>query len=140
MANEIWVRLKPLNERKGIRLQRYGIYGMRFEEKRGWYIVPAVLEMADGSTIDIAAKLRTIRNDNDDRDSPLAFDVMTAEEAKRLDADERKAAIERVAAVDARPLKAVDVTPTDTHGDLPVTEERGQAKRGRPRKSPPAGV
>lgn len=140
MANEIWVRLKPRNERRGIVLQRFAIYGMRFEEKRGWYIVPATLEMADGSTVDIAAKLRKIRNDNEDPDSPLAFDVMTAEEAKKLDADERKAAIERVAAVDARPLKAVDITPTDTHGDSPVTEERGQKQRGRLRKNPASGV
>lgn len=113
MNDKLWVRLKPRNEKKGIKLRRYMAFGMRFDEENGWYIVPARIELSDGRKVDVARYLRSIRNDNEDADSPLAFDVMTEQEARDLDARERKAAELRATAVDARPLKPVDMTTAD---------------------------
>jgi hypothetical protein len=112
-TSNLWVRLKPRNEKRGIKLRRYSAFGMRFDEKMGWYIVPATIDLSDGRRINVADYLSNVRNDNDDLDSPLAFDVMSEKEARSLDEKERKAAQLRATAVEARPIQPVDMTSAD---------------------------
>jgi len=69
------VRLKPHNPRIGHKLRKYVAEGYRFEERLGWYEVPAGL----------ARKLETHRQDCYDPGSPLAFDVCTREQAEALE-------------------------------------------------------
>jgi hypothetical protein len=89
---------------------------MRFDEALGWYKVPAKIELSDGRVVDVATYLGSVRNDSDDLDSPLAFDVMNEKEARKLDAQERKAAELRATALEARPVKSVDMTTADLNG------------------------
>jgi hypothetical protein len=147
----LWVRIKPRNEKRGLKLRRYMAYGMRFLESEGWYKVGRWVEMADGTKKDVGAYLRQVRNDNDDPDSPFAFDVMSEAEARSLDAEERKRAEERVSAIDARPVRPAEMTSADlrppvydaTYGDETAADEPLTARaqpvkrpRGRPRKNP----
>ncbi len=152
MAEEsLWVRIKPRNEKKGLKIRRYLAFGMRFDEPLGWYKVPREIELSDGRKVNVAEYLSNVRNDNEDPDSPLAFDVMTEKEARSLDAKERKAAELRATAVDARPVRPVDMTAADLSAPPPEVEEETtpgisntkggglsqpvRAKRGRPPKS-----
>lgn len=53
MADTIVVRIKPLKDNKNRRTQSYTIRGQRFEEKIGWYEVPARLRDAlKNATVD----------------------------------------------------------------------------------------
>jgi hypothetical protein len=118
-SSQLWVRLKPRNEKKGIKLRRYLAFGMRFDEASGWYIVDSTLVLQDGRQVNVGEYLRNVRNDNEDEDSPLAFDVMTEQEARALDARERKAAEVRATAMDARPVLPSAMTSADL-GPLPA--------------------
>jgi len=90
MAQElVWVRLKPYNERKGFRVRRYHVFGIRFEEARGWYKVPVTM-IYDGQERDVAEYLRQVRNDHQDPDSPAAFDVCSPAEAAAINAAEER--------------------------------------------------
>lgn len=122
--DSLWVRLKPRNEKKGILLRRYSAFGMRFDEKLGWYVVPAMINLSDGRKVNVREYLSHVLTDNDNPDSPLAFDVMTEQEARALDAKERKAAEQRASAIDARPMSPVDMTTADLRHDLPASVER----------------
>jgi hypothetical protein len=153
----LWVRLKPRNERKGIKLRRYLAFGMRFDESAGWYKVPTKIELSDKRIVDVGKYLSNVRNDNDDPESPLAFDVMTEKDARNLDAEERKAKEVRATAVEARPVKPVDMTTADLNSppqeEHEVAEDEGtpglakQAvlaqpvrRRGRPPKAKSAPI
>ena len=106
----VWARIKPRDERKGRKLRNWHTaFGMHFSEEQGWYIVPRYIDLVDGRRIDVADYLSRVRNDNENPDSPLAFDVMSEKEALQLDEKERKAAEERVRPKDARPVKAVEM-------------------------------
>ena len=35
----IFVRIKPRNARKGLRMRRYRVFGLQFNEAQGWYRV-----------------------------------------------------------------------------------------------------
>ena len=81
------VRIKPLNKRRGFVLRSYTLQRQRFVVDRGWYEVGTAL----------AEQLAQIRQLDGDLHSPAAFDVVTAEEAKEIDAaealgDERRSA------------------------------------------------
>lgn len=103
------VRLKPYNPRAGYKLQRYTYKGIRIEEAKGWHQVPTKVS-------DYLAK---VRNDSDDEHSPLAFDVMTLEEAKALNEREYRAKVERGL---ARPGDSPILQPRDAlWNGLPVT-------------------
>jgi hypothetical protein len=99
--DSLWVRLKPFNARKGHVLQRFAIGDVRFDVERGWYKVGRKL----------ADYLKTVHSRPDDPDSPLAFEVVTAEEAKHLEKAERKAAQLRAIAVDPNVITLAN--PTD---------------------------
>lgn len=125
-VDSLWVRLKPRNEKKGIVLRRYSAFGMRFDEKLGWYVVPATISLSDGRKVNVREYLGSVRNDNDDPDSPLAFDVMNEKDARALDAKERKDAEQRASAIDARPMAPVDMTTADLRSEMPASVEREQ--------------
>lgn len=75
------VRLKPFDPRKGFKLRRYTVFGIRFEAGTGWSEVD----------VEVANYLRTVRADERNEASPLAFDVLTREEALDMeDAEKRK--------------------------------------------------
>lgn len=73
---ERFVRLKPYNPKRGIKVRRYHIGGVLFREDRGWHLVKdqALLEKLEGLT-----------QDRNDPDSPLLFDIVTREEAEAID-------------------------------------------------------
>lgn len=77
------VRIKPYNPKRGHLMRRYAHVptNKRFEESHGWYIVDAAL----------AKTLEEVHVHSHDMDSPLAFDVCTAAQAKEIDAREAKA-------------------------------------------------
>ena len=77
------VRLKPYNERKGHKTRVYMIGGERFVQSRNWYEVPD----------DFAAKLKDLHQDHYDEDSADLFDVVTQEEADKIDAKEAEALV-----------------------------------------------
>jgi hypothetical protein len=132
----VWVRIKPYNERRHQLLRRFSIYGMRFEEARGWYIVPSEIELANGKVVNLAEVLRNKRVDNEDANSPLAMDVMTEQEAKSLDEAQRKEAEERKAALDAnRVLPPPDLSPAEGE-EQDVVHRRSSRSRSRKTSTP----
>jgi hypothetical protein len=92
------VRLKRRDPKRGHVLRRYTAFGVRFEEKKGWYRV----------SDEVAAYLAQVHQLDGDDDSPLAFDVCTPEEAEALEAAEKKKADERARATEPHVTDAVD--------------------------------
>lgn len=86
------VRLKPYDPKRGHVLRRYTYRGIRFVVERGWYRVSAAM----------AEHLEGVRQNPNNPQSPPAFDVVTEEEAQRLDAEAAKA---------ERPTLASDAIP-----------------------------
>lgn len=107
------VRLKPLDAKKGHVIHRYTVFSTTFEEKKGWYRISD--EMAD--------YLATVHQVPNDEDAPFAFDVCTEEEAKRIEAAEKKKAEERARA--AEPNVAAPREVPEGRGDLTTADLRG---------------
>lgn len=140
------VRIKPFNPKKGYKIQRYMAFGIKFEEARGWYkigeyIVRYSEENEEEQDFNFVQYLKSVRNNNEDPDSPLAFDVCTPEEAQALQAAEK-------AAKEAAIAKAENPHPIDlmasekksrVSGDDAVTRvpSSSPAKPKRPRGRPP---
>lgn len=106
------VRLKPHDPKKGHVIRRYTAFGVRFDEARGWYKV----------SDEVAKYLVTVHQRPGDEDSPLAFDVCTEDEAKAIEASEKKKAEERARAAEPNVADARDLsarTPDLTTADLP---------------------
>lgn len=149
--SEYRVRLKPYDPKKGHKIRQYMVFGIRFEESKGWYRVPAVFirynnENEPESQIDVVDYLRQVRQDNDDPDSPLAFDVCTPAEAKALD-DAVKAAKARAVASAENP-RPIDLVSPGLGQPRPISKKRKAAQpevpaapvkrgRGRPPKAKP---
>lgn len=74
------VRLKPYDKAKGHILRRFNFQGKLFIVEKGWYTV-------DDS---LAEELKQVHSIPDNENSPLAFDICTAAEAKKLDELEQK--------------------------------------------------
>jgi len=136
----IFVRIKPRNERKGIRMRRYRVFGMQFVEATGWYKVSRfVTAEVSGreQLVDTKEYFSNVRN-TDNEDSPLAFDVCTEAEARAIDEAERKAAEPKRKSADPVDLTTADVRPAR----MQVTEQTPARRPGRPRKprgeTPPA--
>jgi|SRR5215831_1689473 len=104
------VRLKPRDLKKGHIIRRYTAFSQTFDEMRGWYLV----------SDDVAAYLATVRQVPNDEDKPLAFDVCTEAEAKRLDDAERRKSEERARA--AEPNTAAPEQSPPTKGDLSTAD------------------
>ncbi len=110
------VRLKPHDPKRGHVIQRYTAFSTQFEEKKGWYRV----------SDEIAAYLGTVHQVPNDEDTPLAFDVCTEEEAKRLEAAEQKKAEERARAAEPNVAAPHDIEPV---GDLTTADLRDPGRR-----------
>lgn len=119
------VRLKPYDPKKGHVIRRYTAFSIRFEEARGWYRV----------TDEVANYLATVHQVPGDEDAPLAFDVCTEEEAKRIEAVEKKRAEERARAAEPNVTQPHDVSGRAadlTTADLPPTRTtRGEGRSAR---------
>lgn len=113
------IRLKPLDAKKGHVIHRYTAFSTTFEERKGWYRV----------SDEMAAYLATVHEVPNDEDSPLAFDVCTEEEAKRVEVAEKKKAEERARA--AEPNVAMPHEVAAVGGDLTTADLRDPARRGR---------
>ena len=106
------IRLKPYDPKKGHVIRRYTAFGVRFDEARGWYKV----------SDEVAAYLASVHQRPGDDDSPAAFDVCTDDEAKAMEAVEKKKAEERARAAEPNVAQPHDVSarPADlTTADLP---------------------
>ncbi len=90
-SKTLHVRLKPYNPKRGYVMRRFTYRGVRIIGDRGWYRVD----------LDTAKYLKTVYATPGDEDTPLAFDVCTEEEAKRIDAEEQKEREKRRAAANA---------------------------------------
>lgn len=97
-----YVRLKPFNVKKGNKLRRFLVFGYKFLEERGWYKIPrktdhqkmpaTAVSPPVFEEVDVIEYLREVHNDNEDPDSPLAFDIVdTLKEAQEIDKREAKA-------------------------------------------------
>lgn len=113
------IRLKPLDAKKGHIIQRYTAFSTQFEEKKGWYRV----------SDEVAAYLATVHQVPNDEDTPLAFDVCSEDDAKRLEAEEKKRAEERALA--ASPNVAMPRNAEHVGGDLTTADIRDPGRRGR---------
>lgn len=113
------IRLKPLDAKKGHVIRRYTAFSTTFEEHKGWYRV----------SDPVAAYLATVHQVPNDEDTPLAFDVCTQEDAKRIDAAEKKRAEERARA--AEPNVAAPRDLTVVGGDLTTADLREPNRRPR---------
>ncbi len=111
------VRLKPLDAKKGHVIHRYTAFSTTFEERKGWYRV----------SDEIAAYLATVHQVPNDEDTPLAFDVCSEEEAKRVEIAEKKKAEERARA--AEPNVAMPHEVAVQGGDLATADLRDPARR-----------
>jgi len=114
------VRLKPLDAKKGHLIHRYTAFSTTFEERKGWYRV----------SDEIATYLATVHQVPNDEDTPLAFDVCTEEEAKRIEVAEKKKAEERARA--AEPNVAMPHEVAAVGGDLTTADLRDPGRRARP--------
>lgn len=134
----VHVRIKPYDPKRGHRLRVFihGPTGKRFDEKKGWYRVPR----------HVAMQLAEIHvNEADDR-SPFAFDVMSAEEAKRVDQVEKKIAEKRALAEEPNDLGTKDLhrRPADHPQEVPPDDRHAATRGARPERTPrsmrPAGA
>jgi hypothetical protein len=113
------VRLRPLDAKKGHIIRRYTVFSTTFEEHKGWYRV----------SNDVAAYLATVRQVPNDEDTPLAFDVVTQEDAEKIDQAEKKKAEERARAAEPNAMTARDVTTIG--GDLTTADLAAPGRRSR---------
>ena len=118
------VRLKSYDPKKGLVLRRFTYSGIKFQTEHGWYRVEK----------SVADYLKTVHQNALDANSPLAFDVMTDEDARALEAREqqsiKKSASDTVPVSQAR--SAGTVTTTDLPEEQPnpdANDERGRNKR-----------
>ncbi len=85
----ICVRIKRYNPKRGHKMQRYMVFGYKFLEENNWYKVPATITYL-GQKKDLREYLENVRQDNEDPESPMAFDVCTVAEMQRINQRERE--------------------------------------------------
>ncbi len=123
------VRLKRYAPKKGNKLQRYTVFGMKFLEEAGWYKVHTSVVFA-GKKIDLKGYLENVLQDNDDPESPFAFDVVTPAEAERINKKEEEA--ERRRHYNLRTNGPTDMTRKrrkDESGDLTLDDVNSKPSR-----------
>lgn len=132
------VRLKRYNPKKGYRLKQFHVYGQRFEEERGWYKVNQFVTDFEHKTgarrrEDLIAYLREVRQNQEDPESKLAFDICTPEQAAKMDEDEEEAIASRARANDVTRGRAGH--PNDlTTNDIRNRGDRGEEDDGSARR------
>jgi len=119
------VRLKPFNKKKGHLLRRYTYRGIRFQESHGWTRVRK----------EIADYLEQVHQIPGDEDSPLAFDVHSATEAKAIDKKEAEDAQKKTPAEQATEVaeaREEPAPPATEGGDLKTSDlPQNRKKRGK---------
>lgn len=118
--DSLLVRIKPRDPHRGHVLRRFVYRGIRFETGKGWYQVSQ----------EVGEYLRSVHQRAHDPHSPLAFDVCTAAEAKKLDEQETEATKPARPADRARPAVAREARAEDTP-DSSATATKGTSKGGR---------
>lgn len=117
MAEIMYVRLKPHNPKRGYKLKRYTVFGIRFQGDRGWYMVdPAVADF-----------LKTVHQNNNDPDSPPAFDVCTKQEALKIAEKEQMERLRKGEVIGRIPV-VFDRTDATMRKKARVASERAEAK------------
>ena len=127
------VRLKPYDVKKGHVIRRYSAFSTQFVERKGWYRV----------SDEVAEYLATVRQVPHDEDVPFAFDVCTEQEAKRIEAAEKKKAEERARAAQpnvatSRDVQRVGDLTTDDLRDPELRYTRKPRQKRQPPKRRPA--
>lgn len=119
--DELLVRLKPHDARRGHVLRCYCYAGLKFHDRHGWYRVCA----------EIGRYLSGVRQASHDPSSPLAFDVCTETDAVALDAKEAEASARRTPAqaipAESRPRPAAPPATPDARR----AGERGERRERR---------
>ena len=144
------VRLKKYNPQRGYKLRQFHVFGHRFEEERGWYKVNEFVTDFDHKTgerlrVNLIEYLRDVRQNAEDPDSKLAFDVCTEEQAAKLDEDEEEEIAARARANDVtrgRSAHPNDLTTRDIRnrgGDDDASARRRNAAIGKPATTTPDG-
>ncbi len=142
------VRLKKYDPKKGFRLKQFHVYGQRFEEERGWYKVNEFVTDFDHKTggrlrVNLIEYLRDVRQNQEDPDSKLAFDVCTPEQASKIDADEEEAIASRAKASDVtrgRARHPNDLTTGDIRNRDRGSDDDSSARRRNAAIGKPAGA
>lgn len=92
------IRLKPFNPRKGLKLRTYTYKGTAYKSEAGWYEVPDT----------IAAYLSTVHQEENNPESPPAFDVCaTRADAMALETAEKRAEAMRAEAANPHRVHVV---------------------------------
>lgn len=117
MPATMLARLKPYNPKRGFKIKRFSVHGIRFDVGGKWYRVDP----------HVADYLKTVKNDNNDPDSPFAFDVCTEEEAKTLMQDERDAQLRAGIVEMPRPVLQ-DVTAAGIKAQADAASQRSTAQ------------
>jgi hypothetical protein len=117
----LFVRLKPHQPRAGHVLRQFAYRGILFKAGAGWSKVSQV----------VADHLRAVRQRAHDPHSPLAFDVSSEEEARRLDAQDADRSAEITPAERARVQVARDEAPA-AGATAPAAPAGADAARDRP--------
>jgi hypothetical protein len=115
----VLARLKDYDKRRGLVLRCYTYRGIKFLPERGWIRV----------TKEVGDYLRTVRSEPRDPNAPLAFDVCTDDEARALEAAEKREAATRQNAttdIELTPARGERVRERapDRAADRPATAER----------------
>ena len=84
------VRLKRYNPKRGHNIRQYLVWGYVFKELQNWYKIPAKINYL-GEVKNLKEYLENVHQDNEDPESPLAFDVVTEKEAALITKQEREA-------------------------------------------------
>lgn len=116
--DQMLVRIKKYDPKKGYVLQRYTAFGVLFEEKKGWYTVDKY----------VADYLSKIKQRPDPEHTLFAFDVCTAAEAQALNDKENELAIRQGRA-----------TPHMAHKVIPRDVRTGTDMGPKPQNAPPPG-
>jgi hypothetical protein len=114
-------RIKPYNKRRGHLVRILNYRGIKFDATKGWYRV-------DDAT---AAVISSIHQDQNDLESPLAFDVMTEDAARTLEKVETKKLEEKAKASDPIDAALDKTTTTASLSAEPVGDEEKPARRAR---------
>lgn len=86
MAETFYVRIKPYKPKRGYKLKSYSVFGRRFKVEAGWYRI---------DDANAATYLKKVHNNNNDPESPLAFDVCTEAEFKKKLVEEQRERIRK---------------------------------------------
>lgn len=115
----VLARLKDYDKRRGLVLRCYTYKGIKFLPERGWIRVSK----------EVGDYLRAVRSEPRDPNSPLAFDVCTDDEARALEAAEKRDAETRqnatadIALTPARGERVRERAP-DRVADRPAAPDR----------------